>query len=334
MTLPVLSKTWQFPPAGANIIVPGQIDALSTKHRVLRAIKDALKSFVSSPWTVRGSSNAVAAGLDSVDRWTTDADVVSTSSGGVAHSWVVLRQTGIATNFELLIDCYDGNGTGYVSIYVSAAAGFTGGSITARPTATDEVLAGNHIPVVPAFGTGPRVIVHAWQSTDGACTRLDVWQGGVQTAFWLFEKPKNPTVGWTNPSVSFISNGAATFSEIFYNSTPTRTRGRFGSTWADMSFTAEYSYSIAPGSYHVASADEIGAQPNDFDGSWPFLPIGIVSKTVGSRGRHGQLHDIWWKPKAVGRGDTFPNDSAARQFVALGEIILPWTGNATVPLTA
>ena len=55
----------------------------------------------------------------------------------------------------------------------------------------------------------------------------------------------------------------------------------------------------------------------------------ISSKTVGSKGRHGSLFDIWWKPVGLMNGHTFPNSATTKQFVVVGHLILPWKGDGT-----
>lgn len=88
-----------------------------------------------SVWTVVGSSNGSAAGMDAVDRWGSSfsaANVVRNSNGN-AHSWIVLRNA--ANGYDLCIDCNSpGNGLGAITA-VKTSQGFTGGSTTSRPQA-------------------------------------------------------------------------------------------------------------------------------------------------------------------------------------------------------
>jgi hypothetical protein len=83
---------------------------------------------------------------------------------------------------------------------------------------------------------------------------------------------------------------------------------------------------------HLAVLTDVGTVASDFDSSWPFFPIGLASITAANRGRLGTLFDCWWRQTGVADADTFPNDAAARQFVAMGPWILPWTGDGTAPL--
>lgn len=328
MPLPTLVKSWQFQ---VNQTVPSQGSGLATERRVIRIVKDVLKAFASNPWSVRGSSNGVAAAMDSTDRWASDADIVKAASG-TAHSWIVLRQTGIATNFELCIDMNSASQTA-ASFVVSPSVGFSGGSTTARPTAADEIVLINASAWIDANDVQHQI--HAMQSTDGQCTRLQIWRGGTnQCTFMLFDRPQNPPAGWTNPSVSFVIPATSGYAGAYTNLiSVVNGRGR-GSATFNIFMTGENNTN-AQGSFNLCASDPtqgMGSVPNDFDGQWPFYPVGIGSVSANHRGRHGTLFDLWWRPIAVNDADSFPNNAATRQFMALGNLIFPWVGDATTAL--
>lgn len=102
--------------------------------------------FTTGLWTVAGSSNGVAAGMDAVDRWHlagayTAGDFVRAAAGS-AHSWMVLKSPLMnGYNFYMLVSL----GVTTTALYIihhMAKAAFTGGSITADPTSTDQWYAG------------------------------------------------------------------------------------------------------------------------------------------------------------------------------------------------
>lgn len=323
MALPTLVKTWQL---SINQTVTAQGSTTATMQRVLRTIKDRLKGFGTAPWTVVGSSNSTVAALDSVDRWTTDANLVGNAAGSV-HAWIVLRQTGIATNYEICIDLINSTLIN-ATIAISPSAGFTGGTTTARPTATDETLPMNNANLSSGVDTTHQI--HVWQSTDGQCTRVAVWRGSTNMCmFWMFDKPANPVTGWTNPSVGLAqgsTSGLAVTATGLLSTASALLRGK-GVSIMSLAMTAE-GYASGP----LALLTDIGTIANDLDTSWPFFPIGLCSITLNNKGRHGSVFDMWLKPTSVLDGDTFPNDANARQFIAMGPLILPWTGDATAPL--
>lgn len=329
MTLPILAKTWQITP---NTSTPGLGGATTGSAHIARTIKNLMTSQIMSPWSVSGSSNAGgttgsptgSAGMDGVDRWTVDADIATGGSNN-RHAWIVLRQTGIATNYEL---CWDFTNTGTLSqatFIVSPSAGFTGGSATARPTATDEIITLNNVSWTDGLDITHKI--HYWQSTDGQCTRVMVWYSTFNlTTFWLFDRPQNPVSGWTNPSVTTMCAANTGFA-FSYNSLST---GSISVGKGTTTMTVKWSGEGDTNNI-LAQVTNIGNLANDLDGSWPFSPIGLYSTTLGNKGRHGNLFDIWWKSEGLQNGDCFPADPTTRKFVTMGTLILPWTGDSIAP---
>lgn len=335
MALPVPDKTWQF---DVNQIMPDLGSQLTSGRRLMRTIKNSLVGFGSNPWTVRYSSNSAVAGTagDGVDRWTADTDLVWAAGN---HSWIVLRQTGIATNFELCIDL--NFGTIYnASLIASPSAGFTGGTISARPTATDEFS----VSVQNGWGlnggaTANAGALHVMQSTDGQVTYVIFACDNKAQGFWMLARPKNPATGWTNPSICTIdmvtpSSGVSVESMTiprFFSPNSPLLRARGNSAVIQIFCTSEgFTNGSNSGSLLADSTYGLNA-PNDFSGEYPMFPVGFASRTTGNRGRHGQIFDMWLGLDITNIGDTYPND-ASRQFVHFGEFIFPWNGS--VPLTA
>jgi hypothetical protein len=332
MTLPALNKSWQF---RANRALPALGTAIADNRALLLEFRDGMKG-LGSGWVdgtgagttptncfvTRYSCNSVTAGTagDGVDRWTTSADLVWAAAGS-AHSWYVFRQVAIATNFEALVSCEGAAGSGQLlTVVVSPSAGFTGGSTTARPTATDEIvlLAGLSWTNI---SSDISCRLHVQSSTDGQCTRLWVYQAGAVVAFWSFEKPQNPVASWTNPSASAVlGNVSSTLANL---NDVASYRGRGASSMA-MYLTTEYA-----GSARVASSMP---GPNALSAAWPFLGSGLYSLTAANEGRHGNLFDLWWGLVAANEGDTYPDSGTTKQFAQVGDLIVPWC--RTTMLTA
>lgn len=324
MALPVPDKTWQF---NVNQAIPAQANALTTNRRVMRTMKNTLIGFGSNPWTVQGSSNSSAAAMDSVDRWGSDTDLVANIAGS-AHSWIVLRQTGVSSTFELCIDLNSNTPqNSYCERYISSV-GFTGGTTLNRPTATDEIL-------LPASQTGWGIVttntswvIHGMQSTDGQATYMFLMTANTVQAMLGFGRIKNPVSGLTNPCYAFWET------ETPFNSATV-------SESADSSF---FSVSLVKGAGATPTGmtmfmtteaaensilTELFVVPNDFNGEYPIFPIGLASNTVSNRGRHGQVFDMWIGLSTLLTGDTYPNDTS-RQFAHFGTYILPWNGSVMV----
>lgn len=317
MALPTLVKTWQF---NVNNQVTTQATALITNQTQLLAIKNALIGFATNPWAVRYSCDSTVAGTagDGVDRWASIANLVW-AAAGTAHSWIILRQTGIATNYDLCIALEPTSGGGStLVIVVSPSAGFTGGTTTARPTATDEIA---FAPFAWANSSNSSARWSVMQSTDGQCTRvMTAWSAAPQT-FLMFDKPTNTSVGWSNPSVTAVVNNTGMTAYNLVGGVTTNFKMRA------LSITGTQAYLTAEGvaSNTIPTDIVFGNIANEIDGTWAMCPVGIVCTTSGIRGRHGTIQDLWLGSAARSSGDRYPASGTGLFAQFLG-VILPWNG--------
>lgn len=323
MPLPTLDKTWQ---PSTNNAVAALGTPLATNRRILRTIKNLLLAFALNGWTTRYSCNSAVAGAagDGVDRWAADADLVWNAAGS-AHSWYVLQQAGVGATFQVLISLEGASASGsLLTCYISPSAGFTGGSTTARPTATDEVVVLNNANWGGTGTADSNVIIDALQSTDGQCTRVVVCRLSAATTFMLFDRPKNPVTGWANPCVGVWLGRDAANAFIYSDLIGVAlVKLRLGTTSTGAFCTQE-----AFGATFIGSA-AVGA--NEVSGDFPMLPVGIWCNNAPVRGRQGEFFDLWMGYNSLAVGDTYPND-ATRQFAQFGAPIVPWDG--TLPVVA
>jgi hypothetical protein len=246
------------------------------------------------------------------------------ANAGSAHSWIVLKQTGIAANFQLLISCEGSSANGtLLTVVVSPNAGFTGGTTTARPTAVDEVVHLNNTTTFGGQSTAQGFVIHAMQSTDGQCTRIGLLINGIAFHWILIDKPGNPVTGWTNPYVlTWFSIGAITEQVTLatLNTNNTHTKG-YGTAIMSLYYTTE-----GAGSSPLATRLTM---PNDLSGEWAITPIGLHSETASNRGRHGTLQDLWFGLAVLRTGSYFLN-GASKDFVVFGDLVLPWNNTEMV----
>lgn len=321
MALPTLQKTWQF--NVNNQIVPLGTTLLDNQTLLL-AIKNAMLGFATNPCTMVYSCNSTTAGTagDGVDRITTATDLVW-ANAGTAHSWFVIKQTGLASNFQILFSCEGASSSGtLLTVVYSQSAGFTGGTTTARPTATDQVVLLNGAQW--NFTNAPTEYPTRWsvmQSTDGQCLRVLIGQQNNPYSAWFFETLQNPTTGLSPAVVCYVGGGAIqnTFSLLL--SVSNFSFRYSGATYKGVMSCEGYAAIIVPtdtaGPYSVA---------NEIDAGWPMAPLGFVGTTAGARGHHGSFYDLWVGSSTAVSLDTYPS-TGTNLFLQAGVLIYPWDGS-------
>jgi len=317
MSLPVKEKNWLYT-VNQTVGLNSNYDADSRDY--MFKIKNTLTGFGLNPFTVWGSSNATS--YDSgggTDYWQSTGDV-NWGFPGSAHSWIVLECAAKGANYAFCIDLQPSNFNykSFASWVVSPTAGFTGGTVGDRPTATDEIVleTGSGLENSGAH-TGK---LHAWHSSDGECTRFLYMRGGVTQLLMILDVPKAPLASWSPANISGNKRIATCATYANWNDSA-KLRGRLSSTF-DCYMTCE------------GWADGAGGQrvtvPDDDTGEWPIMPIGLASGTAGHRGaQKGALYDLWWGSPGLSQADTFPADTS-KQFVIFDDMVFPWNGS--VPL--
>ena len=349
MPLPSLQKTWQF---NVNQAIAAKATSVLQLQALLFAIKQSFVGFAQSPWTVKRSSDGV--GASNSDLWVSSANLVTGNLLTSPRAWIVLKQSALApsggTGFELLIDLQSQNGDSAIGLIASPNAGFTGGTTTSRPTATDEMYLqtpGSDTPAIgynAAYGgaTLTSYRLHAMQSTDGQCTRMFLYRTSgtpVCCAILMFDKLANPTPNIDLPYYacwygSNASNVASMTNYVRSGNGLQMLNLRINGTPSRATMCAE-----CTGSTILATTQTFA---NELSSEWPLWPIGAVSEAtdgsptdlrqgVGVLGRLGNLFDVWFGSTGVSTLDTYPAD-ASQQFAQFGQLVVPWNG--TTPLAA
>lgn len=323
--LPVPGKAWQISP---NNIVGKQTTHDLQNAAVFIAKKNLLTGFGLAPFTVRGSSDSVTAALDGADRLVDPADIVPSNG---AHSWIVLRQA--ATGIEICYDFFYAAGVYLHDVVYSPADGFTGGSTTSRPTATDEQV--RSALNWNAGGTANTTFrMHAWHAEDGTATAVVVMNNGHVVHMMLAGQADDPVTGWTLPFY-FLDHGSgnagdsANLSDVttFYANDRICGRAPAGNMTMYMSMegcSGTQLGAITP----LSNAMRFNASSNH--NLHPVQSIGLVSLTVGARGRHGVIPDFWRAPSSL-NGYVF-RDEAGTQLVSFDGWTFSWSEDLPPPL--
>ena len=314
---PSLVKSWQF---NVNQLLRATGTPGTNSQNLMFALYTSLTTFGSNPWTVV-SSNAFGS-----------AGALTWATNGNAHSWVILKQTGIASNFQVLISLNSASNWN-ISVWFSPSVGFTGGTSTNDPTLPTDVVQVINSNAWGVNTSDAQYRLHALESTDGAVTRVLICSyggstvGGICTGFLNLEVPQTPVTGWTTPAhVLWLGSSSLvqqTTQGLLYQAANGfgRAASNFTVFWTGENFNG----TLVGAAYSA---------PNDLNGEWVLHPIGLFSNTVGRKGRHGALFDIWWGTwntsfAAFTNGAPF-NGATAYSFAQFGAIVIPWNG--TVPL--
>ena len=155
-----------------------------------------------SLWTVVKSSNGVTTGNS--DLWATIADVVFANNGS-NHSWIVLSNA--ALGYEVCIDMNAASevNAGFVAAPIADGGFVTGGSVTARPTATGEFVAGTssvgtsaNAEYITDYSAGNSYYSHYTTANDG-CFFFETSRTGLGyfSSFLSLQKTINARPGDT-----------------------------------------------------------------------------------------------------------------------------------------
>lgn len=321
---PSLDKTWQY---NVNQTLAAAGTALACGQLALFSFYASLVGFATNPWQPRGSNNGSTASLLAVSAtgpgtgWASASSVNFSLAG---QSWAVVRQIGLSSGAhpELLISSSGNSGTAVV-VYFSPAAGFTGGTTTTLPTATDQILVTNG-GAFGVNGTNRAYNLHALQSSDGACTRVAIVYSSVCTLWFSIENAKTQVTGWTTPViVSWVGNNTTTnvlTGAGFYNTTA-------GYTGVTPGTLAGFSLFLTGEFAPTNLLTKLLSVPNDLSTEYPMMPIGLFSYTSPARGRLGMVYDLWWGLSVNTFGQEYAG-VAAHAFAQFGEMIVPWNGTA------
>ena len=339
MALPVPEKTWN-KDLNIELRTLGFGNAYQDQRELMWQIKNALVN-LPVPWTVEYSCDGVTAGTpgDNVDRWTDRSDVSfgnTAQDGTTGVSWIVLKNSSLLTNFQLMIKCDSGwrlEGTD-AEITCSPNAGYTGGTTAdaSPPTATDQVVILTEGTSWSYQGAGQSVVydysMNVWQSSDGECTRIFLRNLTNQSEFLQIrlEKAKNPIAGWTYPFIAMWYRNTTSAFSYGGNNDLAQLKAH---TPLDGGKTMTF-YASCEG--HLSSANgQAVTGKNKFTDEYEFYPMGLTSRTLNSEGRHGEVFGMWYVPTLMANAMTVPlTPSETKEFQVFGDILMVNDGTSPV----
>lgn len=342
MSAPTKEKTWTkystFVTSGTG---PTPQSGQSQDNSDGRLVFYLLKSqFLAAGWEVVSScgyySSAWHVGED--DHWI-DAASVRWKEADNKFGWIVLKNTLLHSGgegFQICIALTALASSGYSSNTITLAfaceGGFTGGSTTARPTATDEVVIfNNEVATGYVYSTFTDNALNIWYSSDGEAFRL-WWGNGISNLIldvnppWIFEKIQNAPIWLDKPVMagvmrwdaegSFLKDGGSYTPKRFYFCCDEFTK-------CPLMFSAEGTHSGG------VLSKQTSCQLADLGGNWPVFPISVVSVSPLVNGCLGTVADMWLVPTALAFGDYMPGDGS-KEFVVMHDLLLANDGTSVI----
>jgi len=277
-----------------------------------------------SAWTCEGSSDSSTAGMDGSDRWTstfTPSKLVRNTEGS-AHSWIVLKSPNAMGPVYLLLN-YNGGSEGLINITFSSSA-YTGGSTTAKPTATNETPYGTATVATAVGVISLESTFNVVYKAGFSCNADGEWfyytnrvSTGIFNSFLAMNKCVNTSGSDNWPWVLFGNQ---------LNS------GRGAGAVANICTTAQFTSRTPNGGarvatggmvqYYCATSQWAGTMTLDsLQSSWITLPIYNCNLDASVMTWRGNLADAYWVGAAtVGGG--YPTAASQTQMV-VGDLLIP-----------
>jgi hypothetical protein len=307
--MPANVKTWT-----KVLITASGADADAANKVFLYNIKAEM---LNHGWTVVSSSNSVT--YDASDLWLSDANLVWAAASS-AHSWIVLQNNSITTGFQLLLDLnYASTATEDLNAWFSFV-GFTGGSTTARPTATDECRCNSVDNGWGTTGAGTTRACNYMVSSDNQCHRIFCYVAARSGFLWI-DKMQNPPTWWTTPVVVRLGDVDTTIAVM---SAYSATDGTF---FAIVDGARTHMTCLQPlcGTQRLLTWATYTS--GDYDSAYLCEPAPIASMSYARLGVYGTLFDMWLTVNSLADLDYFPSDGSMAQ-VVLGDIAIGNSGGA------
>jgi hypothetical protein len=148
-------------------------------------------------WRMEGLPTGVA------DLWLSSTNLVW-ATAPAAHGWIILQHP--TRNTQICFDLKNALGR-HLAMFISYSGGYSGGDLTQRPRAEDEVFVATFTqwlgPLTGSFSSW----VHAWHADDGSRTRAFVATsaGTSEGAFFLFDEIDTPSPNWEQREISMVA---------------------------------------------------------------------------------------------------------------------------------
>jgi hypothetical protein len=315
----VLEKTW-----GCEIAYTSSTTAALTNKKFMVSIKNILKLH---GWVVAQSCDSVSVAIgDLNDNWIDEGDITNAAPGS-AHSWIVLKNSNISTNFSLCIDFSSAAGASYVGFYCTTAGYQENGTTAAKPTVNvggyENTLQANTLQWTGTVATEKQVML--LYSSDYKCYRFFLDHVGSSQSQWFIEVPKNPPSWFTNPYMASITTNTL-YVDYVASCVTTVTRYKTDVNSAPVT--------LGFGSVGMTGAlgNTIYGYRQDVNGNFLLSPIYLISTTSSYPGIYGELYDMYWTSYLFERsfpyvGGFFKTSTSSKGLIVFSSVAYGNNGN-------
>lgn len=290
-------------------------------------------------WTCEGSSDASTAGMDGVDRLGTssfDATKWTKAAAGVAHTWIVLRNSTIGV--WLTLDWITGLSDSAISMYISSVAP-TGGTTLNRPTSTNEVIlnSGSWNMILAIVGTTACKAHRCFDSEGYFIFGVSQNGSGVMHTILALQKVTEYRASDPYPWVFIKDTGtnATSAALLGANTTAVTTTLQWRCTApASRCFAVDglTTMSVVPAFWASSSTNlwQGGTQTlaDAADGKFDDAPVYMLGIT-GSVSVKGRLYD-WRLTAGPATLSIFPAAVPSMTHMVMGNCWIPWTAVPTL----
>lgn len=313
---PTLTKSWT--------VIPNIAPGTSSYPGMLFSI---LTQLLALGWSVPLSSDSVSAGVG--NKWLSSTNIVRGANTSAARSWIVAQSP---AGRQILLDYVSGSTGEFLNVQMSPGALFTGGTISAAPTATDSFpavanAARNIGPAGLSYGANRRM--HFIQSTDGKNLIVPIYRSGSPLSLIMIGDVTDFHSAVYSAPTTFVIYGESVGS--FANSISAWVAGAI---FTGLAPTGPVNLRAANQMYWNGSAavpvwlnGQTLITKNQLSNKFPIYdPWTFYSSSADYPGRFGTWPDVYATlPSQTGwtDADTIPG-TGTPQFVHVADIIVPW----------
>lgn len=308
---PVARKVWQNPIY--RELLPQTTVSLQNQAAFV-AMHGGLLAPPKNPWVLRGCSNGVAFNTAGTNLIAGTGDVVSSNSG--ARTWAWYQQ---ASGLQLVVAFDQAAGPSQITFAASFGAGFTGGSLTARPTATDESPRSG-VWFIGTAGTA-HMHLHVIHSDDGTMTYGIITYLGFLVSAWVLGSAYSAHEAWT-PLIADIegSNALASSNLNIWNT--------FYTTSRIFSYASGSAMNLRQTHWGTANTLLINQQNQraGADEEWQGWSVGLVCRDTPMVNYSGLMTDLYRSSLIVPPGYIFRNPNGGKDaYASVGAgYLFPW----------